>query len=51
MMAAESAPDSSRKPTAADLRRSSTRHLQYTLIKDKYSITAGTAWPDPEYNP
>jgi glycogen phosphorylase len=27
------------KPTAADLQRSFLRHLQYTLVKDKYSAT------------
>jgi len=39
MIAAESAPAPSRKPTAADLQRSFMRHLHYTLVKDKYSAT------------
>jgi starch phosphorylase len=39
MIAVENAPDSSQKPTAADLQRSFMRHLQYTLVKDKYSAT------------
>ncbi len=39
MIAAKSAPDSSLKPTATDLQRSFMRHLQYTLVKDKYSAT------------
>ena len=27
------------KPTASDLQRSFMRHLQYTIVKDKYSAT------------
>ena len=27
------------KPSASDLQRSFLRHLQYTLVKDKYSAT------------
>jgi len=33
------APESPQKPTSADLQRSFLRHLQYTLVKDKYSAT------------
>ncbi|NTW98561.1 MAG: glycogen/starch/alpha-glucan phosphorylase [Geobacteraceae bacterium] len=32
-------PASNGKPTAADLQRSFLRHLQYTLVKDKYTAT------------
>ena len=32
-------PACDKKPTAADLQRSFLRHLQYTLVKDKYSAT------------
>ena len=32
-------PESDEKPTAADLQRSFLRHLQYTLVKDKFSAT------------
>jgi starch phosphorylase len=36
-MKPKAAPDG--KPTSADLQRSFLRHLQYTLVKDKYSAT------------
>jgi len=39
MTPAETVPASDAKPTAADLQRSFLRHLQYTLVKDKYSAT------------
>ena len=39
MPPAETVPASDAKPTAADLQRSFLRHLQYTLVKDKYSAT------------
>ena len=32
-------PDRDKKPTSADLQRSFLRHLQYTLVKDKFSAT------------
>ncbi len=32
-------PDQDKKPTVADLQRSFLRHLQYTLVKDKFSAT------------
>lgn len=39
MIAAESTPPSDTKPTATELQRAFLRHLQYTLVKDKYSAT------------
>jgi len=39
MIAAESTPPTDAKPTATELQRSFLRHLQYTLVKDKYSAT------------
>ncbi len=39
MTPAETVPANNGKPTAADLQRSFLRHLQYTLVKDKYSAT------------
>ena len=39
MSTIEIAPTNSEKPTAAELQRSFLRHLQYTLVKDKYSAT------------
>ncbi len=39
MTIADATPDFDKKPTAADLQRSFLRHLQYTLVKDKFSAT------------
>jgi len=39
MPVADSTPANRSKPTAADLQRSFLRHLQYTLVKDKFSAT------------
>lgn len=39
MIEAEINPPSDTKPTTTDLQRSFLRHLQYTLVKDKYSAT------------
>ncbi|MFA7062263.1 MAG: glycogen/starch/alpha-glucan phosphorylase [Pedobacter sp.] len=39
MIAAETPAHSKTKPTTTDLQRSFLRHLQYTLVKDKYSAT------------
>ena len=39
MTPAEAVPANVDKPTVADLQRSFLRHLQYTLVKDKYSAT------------
>lgn len=39
MTPTETVPVNGDKPTAADLQRSFFRHLQYTLVKDKYSAT------------
>jgi starch phosphorylase len=39
MTTAETPASNGAKPTAADLQRSFLRHLQYTLVKDKYSAT------------
>ena len=39
MIAAETILPSDTKPTTTDLQRSFLRHLQYTLVKDKYSAT------------
>ncbi len=39
MTTADATPDQDKKPTVADLQRSFLRHLQYTLVKDKFSAT------------
>ena len=39
MTTVDTTPASVEKPTAADLQRSFLRHLQYTLVKDKFSAT------------
>ena len=39
MTTVKATPDQDKKPTAADLQRSFLRHLQYTLVKDKFSAT------------
>ena len=39
MTSAYTSPARAEKPTAADLQRSFLRHLQYTLVKDKYTAT------------
>ncbi|MFZ4858029.1 MAG: glycogen/starch/alpha-glucan phosphorylase [Desulfuromonadaceae bacterium] len=39
MTTVDATPDCDKKPTAADLQRSFLRHLQYTLVKDKFSAT------------
>jgi glycogen phosphorylase len=39
MTIVDATPDLDKKPTAADLQRSFLRHLQYTLVKDKFSAT------------
>lgn len=39
MTTADATPDLDKKPTVADLQRSFLRHLQYTLVKDKFSAT------------
>ncbi|HIJ94744.1 MAG TPA: glycogen/starch/alpha-glucan phosphorylase [Desulfuromonadales bacterium] len=39
MPSVDTTPANRAKPTAADLQRSFLRHLQYTLVKDKYSAT------------
>ncbi|HXE95658.1 MAG TPA: glycogen/starch/alpha-glucan phosphorylase [Dongiaceae bacterium] len=39
MTVVDTSPVRDEKPTAADLQRSFLRHLQYTLVKDKYSAT------------
>lgn len=39
MTMVDTSPAYAEKPTAADLQRSFLRHLQYTLVKDKYTAT------------
>jgi glycogen phosphorylase len=39
MTSVDPLPACDKKPTAADLQRSFLRHLQYTLVKDKYTAT------------
>ncbi|MHB8121975.1 MAG: glycogen/starch/alpha-glucan phosphorylase [Desulfuromonadaceae bacterium] len=39
MTKVDTSPSCAEKPTAADLQRSFLRHLQYTLVKDKYTAT------------
>lgn len=39
MTTVDTTPARDEKPTAADLQRSFLRHLQYTLVRDKYSAT------------
>jgi len=39
MTMVDTSPACAEKPTAADLQRSFLRHLQYTLVKDKYTAT------------
>ena len=39
MTMVDTSPSCAEKPTAADLQRSFLRHLQYTLVKDKYTAT------------
>jgi len=39
MSAVDTIPDREGKPSTADLQRSFLRHLQYTLVKDKYSAS------------
>ncbi|MGB9082261.1 MAG: glycogen/starch/alpha-glucan phosphorylase [Desulfuromonadaceae bacterium] len=41
MTRVDTAPTRDEKPTTADLQRSFLRHLQYTLVKDKFSATTG----------
>lgn len=41
MARVDTAPTRDEKPTTADLQRSFLRHLQYTLVKDKFSATTG----------
>ena len=39
MTTVDATPNPDKKPTATDLQRSFLRHLQYTLVKDKFSAT------------
>jgi starch phosphorylase len=41
MTRVDTAPTRDEKPTTADLQRSFLRHLQYTLVKDKFTATTG----------
>lgn len=41
MTTVDTTPARDEKPTVADLQRSFLRHLQYTLVKDKYTATKG----------